>query len=61
MMQRMTSTTPWITIMTPTNTMSHLNGHTIGPLGLAEECSFMRRDSSAKPKPAYTNASMPGK
>ena len=23
-----------------------------GPLGLAEECSFMRRDSSEKPYPA---------
>src|SRR5262249_299413 len=46
-MQRMTSTTPCATIRQPTITMSHLNGQTIGPLGLAEECSFMRRESSA--------------
>src|SRR5262249_1591685 len=48
MAQRITSTTPWITMRQPTITISHLNGHTIGPLGLAEECSFIRRDSSAK-------------
>ena len=43
---------PCSTIKQPTTGMSHLNGQTIGPLGLAEECSFIRRDNSAKPKPA---------
>src|SRR4029078_1587980 len=46
--QRHTSTMPWITMSTPTITISHLNGQTTGPLGLAGECSFLRRDRSAK-------------
>ena len=49
MTQRMHSTMPCITIRQPTIEMSHLNGHTIGPFGLAEECSFMTCDNSAKP------------
>ena len=36
MMQRITSTMPCSTISTPTIGISHLNGHTIGPFGLAD-------------------------
>ena len=48
-MQRMTSTMPCITISTPTIGISDLKGQTGGPIGLADECSFIIHDSLAKP------------